>query len=207
MSLLSVVMSGVTLGLSISAPVGPMGVLCINRTLESGVLTGLSTGAGATTAQLFYCFVLISGLEKIMPWMSAHRVGLHLFGACLLIYFAWRLFHTKRNDLARPRISKRSLLMSYASALAFNLANPVSVALLLGGIATIFDPALGGASDGLFLLGGLFTGSIAWWIMLSSMTALARTRLSASMMTILDRCIGMILLGFSALSFSRAFGY
>lgn len=194
------------LGFSISAPVGPMGLLCINRTLKAGIWAGVSTGAGASTVQVIYCCVLLLSLDRIGPWLNAHRDVFSMFGAVLMLFLAWRLVGTRRRVAARSDVTKRSLFVTYLTAAAFNATNPMLMLLMLGGVATMLDTASHGSGDVRFMLAGLFLGSITWWICLSGATALLSGRMSPRTMGIVDKVIATILLGFSATAAARAAG-
>jgi threonine/homoserine/homoserine lactone efflux protein len=200
----SIALSGAVLGLSISAPVGPMGLLCINRTLKSGLWAGVSTGAGATTVQVIYCCVLLLTLDQIEPWLTAHRAVFSIVGAVLMLGFAWRMASTPRRNATGSRGKTRSLIATYLTAAAFNASNPMLMLLMIGGVATLLDPALRGSGDVRLLLGGLFLGSITWWICLSGVTALLCSRMSQWAMGVVDKVIATVLLGFSAVAAARA---
>ena len=203
---LSVALSGAFLGLSISAPVGPMGLLCINRTLKAGIWAGVSTGAGATTVQIVYCCVLLLTFDWIAPWLHDNRTVFSALGAVLMLFFAWRLVATGRHGGARSRVARRSLVMTYLTAAAFNATNPMLMLLMIGGVATMIDPMLTGNCDVRFMLGGLFLGSITWWICLSGVTALLSSQMTPRVMGIVDKVIATILLSFSAVAAARAAG-
>lgn len=203
---LSIALSGAVLGLSIAAPVGPMGLLCINRTLRAGIWAGVSTGAGATTVNVIYCGVLLLTLDGIRPWLNDHRAVFSVLGAVLMLFFACRVARTPRQVSAGSGGAKRSLLVSYLTAVAFNAMNPMSMLLMLGGIATLLDPAARGDGDVQFMLVGLCLGSISWWICLSGVTALLSSRMSPGTMGIVDKVSATILLGFSAMAVARASG-
>jgi threonine/homoserine/homoserine lactone efflux protein len=203
----SILLAGVALGLSISAPVGPMGLLCINRTLNAGIWAGVSTGAGATTVQVIYCWILLMSLHQIGPWLNDHRTTFSILGAVLMLCFAWRLASTpRRQRAAGSHVGKRSLVVTYLTAAAFNATNPMLMLLMVGGVATLLDPVSRENSDVRFMLGGLFLGSITWWICLSGATALLSNRMSSQTMGLVDKAIATILVGFSAMSVARVAG-
>jgi len=203
---LSIACSGALLGLSISAPVGPMGLLCIDRTLKSGIWAGVSTGAGATTVQVLYCCILLLTLDQVGPWLNDRHAAFSILGAAVTLFFAWRLTRTPRKVAGRPATAKRSLAVTYLTAAAFNATNPMLMLLLLGGIATMLDPASGGNGDARLVIGGLFLGSMLWWFCLSGITAMLRGRMGPSTMGIVNKVIATILLGFSAMALARAGG-
>lgn len=199
----SVWLAGALIGLAVAAPVGPMGVLCINRTLVQGFFSGISTGAGASTVHVVYCGLLLLGFHQFGPWLHGNGNILRLLGALVMLVFAWRLLRAQRRAGSGRRVGGGSLLVAYLSALAFNLLNPMTLVLLMGSLAAVFgERPPTGTETGLLLL-GLFAGSVGWWICLSSVTALLRSRLNAGVLGIVNLCAATVLLGFGILSLSR----
>jgi threonine/homoserine/homoserine lactone efflux protein len=183
-----------------------MGLLCINRTLKAGIWAGVSTGAGASTVQLIYCSILLMSVDRIGPWLNDHRTVFSILGAVLMLFFAWRLIGTPRRGAGKSRAAKQSLLVTYLTAAAFNATNPMLMLLMIGGVAALLDPVSRGNGDIRLMLGGLFLGSITWWICLSGVTALLSSRMSPWTMGLVDKAIATVLLGFSAVAAARAAG-
>lgn len=201
----SLLFAGALIGLSVSAPVGPMGILCINRTLASGVATGISTGAGASTVQVLYCAILLLGLHQVGPWLDSNNQLLSLLGAMLMLLFAWRLMRVKWTVQPSRRVGVGSLLVAYGSAVAFNTMNPMLLVLLMGSIASVFGPKPPTEPEIGLLLLGLFVGSVTWWICLSSVTAALRGRLSAGVLGTVNKTAAAVLTGFGLLALMRVF--
>ena len=207
MSSLSFAISGAALGISISAPVGPMGILCINRTLNHGLWAGVSTGAGATTVQLVYCTLLLLGLQQVPAMLNDHGTVFSLLGAALMLFFAWRVVTTKRHMRPNRLAERRSLLTTYATAVLFNSVNPMLVFLLLGGIATLFNPGSAVERPNVALsLVGLVLGSMSWWVCLAGASAAMRARLDLHLIGAVNKIIGLLLVGLSAVTIARVFG-
>lgn len=206
MNPVSITISGMALGLSISAPIGPIGLLCINRTLNAGLWAGVSTGAGATTVQVLYCCILLLSLDEVGSWINDNRDIFNLLGAAVMVFFACRLLTARRGETRKPQATKRSLLRAYTSAALFNTTNPVLILLLLGGVASIFDPSLATRMDMELLLSGLFLGSISWWICLSGLTAFLSARINSRLLVIIDKVIAIVLFGFGGVAVVRVVG-
>ncbi len=203
----NILLSGAVIGLSISVPVGPMGVLCIRRSLTQGMLAGVMTGAGASTVQVFYCASLVTALRQIGPWLDVNRKGLSLFGAIMTILFAWSLLRTRQQTACSGRRARAvSLAAAYASAVALSLVNPMLLILLLGTTASIFGakPPAGTAVG--FLLLGQFAASLMWWVCLTAATALLRAQLSQGLLLRLNHAAAVALAGFGVVGLMRAAG-
>lgn len=186
-------MTGALVGVSVAAPVGPMGMLCINRTLSQGMAVGVSTGVGASTVQVSYCCILLLGLHEVGPWLEGHKQVLGLLSGLLLLAFAWRLLRGRRAQPGGQIVTRRSMLAAYGTAVALNVFNPLSVMLLLAAIAATVGPTPPSGMDVVLLLGGLFVGSVLWWFCLSGAAALLRSRLDAKLLGLVNIAAGVAL--------------
>ena len=196
--------AGGLIGLSVAAPIGPMGVLCIKRTLTQGLFAGVSTGFGATTAQVCICALLLFGMDQLAPITASHRQALSVVSAGVMLFFAWRVGRRHQPVPSARRAAARSVLFAYVTALGFNLTNPMSAVLLLAAMAAILGPTLPSGVDGAWLLAGLFLGSATWWIGLSSVTTMLSRRLNAPALARVNRATAAILAGLALLTLARA---
>lgn len=193
---MSLLFRGFVLGLSIAAPVGPIGVLCIRRTLAEGRAVGLTSGLGAATADALYGCVAAFGLTAISGALLSGQLWLQLFGGLFLLYlgartfFAWPAEHS-----AEARTS--GLVGAYVSTLLLTLTNPMTI---LSFVAIFAGLGLGaGASDyasAAVLVVGVFLGSALWWLMLSAGVSILRARFNANALRWVNRASGFIIFGF-----------
>ncbi len=201
---LSALASGVVIGLSTAAPVGPMAILCINRTLEAGIKAGISTGAGASTVHAGYASVVLLGLQQAQPILTTYRPAMSVLSAALMLLFAGRIL--RRAPAANSGPDGGSVLRNYVSAVAFNCLNPMLLVLLVGAVGVVIgpEPPLGPAVSMVLL--GVFAGSAGWWIVLSAVTCAARGRLSLAITQGISRTAAVGMVGFAALSLARVAG-
>ncbi|MEB3360170.1 MAG: LysE family transporter [Synechococcales bacterium] len=190
---------GLVLGLSIAAPVGPIGVLCIRRTLTGGLVNGFLSGLGAATADGIYGCIAAFGLTFVSTVLLEQVFWIRLFGGLFLCYLGVATFRAKppTADAAPPSLSRTGLLSSYASTVLLTLTNPATIlsfiAIFAGlGLAET-DGSYGTAG---LLVVGVFSGSALWWLILSSGTNLLRARFNPKGLQWLNRFSGMILLAF-----------
>jgi threonine/homoserine/homoserine lactone efflux protein len=172
----SVFLKGVVMGLSIAAPVGPIGVLCIRRTLAEGRLSGLVTGLGAATADAIYGCIAGFGITAISSLLISHQTWLRLIGGLFLCYLGIRTLLSKPAQQA-AEVTGNGLLGSYSSTLLLTLTNPmtiISFAAIFSGLG-IVSAGQNYLSAGILVL-GVFGGSAAWWLLLSSLVSLFRAR-------------------------------
>ena len=163
----------VWIGLAIAAPVGPIGLLVIQRTLDHGRAVGLATGLGAAVADACYGAVGAFGVAVVMNALQAARVPLAVFGGALLLWLAWRSWSAVPAEQAADVRAAPGLGSSFAATFVLTLSNPATI---LSFIA-IFG-AMGARQSGpvspLPMVLGVLLGSALWWLVLSA--AVARLR-------------------------------
>jgi len=198
---LNFLFKGVIIGFSIAAPVGPIGVLCIRRSLAEGGQIGLATGLGAATADAAYGAVAGFGITVISGFLVGHRLWLGFFGGLFLCYLGFRTFMTKPAEQA-AEVRGGGLLSAYLSTFFLTVTNPMTI---LSFVAVFAGFGLGASPDYLSageLVAGVFIGSAGWWLLLSSGVALFRSRVSAAWMQGINRLSGAIILAFGLYSLS-----
>lgn len=193
---LPLLLTGLILGFSIAAPVGPIGVLCIRRTLAAGRAAGLVSGLGAATADAVYGSIAAFGLTAFSGLLLDWQVGLRLVGGLFLIYLGIRTFMAQ--PVAESAVAGgNSLVSDYTSTLFLTLTNPMTIlsfaAIFAGlGLATA-EESYGSA---IILVLGVFFGSALWWLTLSTGVGLFRSRFSARSMRWVNIIAGIIITAF-----------
>jgi threonine/homoserine/homoserine lactone efflux protein len=194
-------LKGLAIGFSIAAPVGPIGVLCIRRSLAEGRQIGLATGLGAATADAAYGAVAGFGLTAVSSFLVGHKLWLGFFGGLFLCYLGVRTFISKPVTQA-AEAHGTGLLSAYLSTLFLTLANPMTI---LSFVAVFAGFGLGASPDYLaaaMLVGGVFVGSALWWLMLSGGVALLQSRVNADWMQAVNRFSGGVIIAFGLYSLS-----
>lgn len=194
---MDLLLKGVILGFSIAAPVGPIGVLCIQRTLSFGRWHGVVSGLGAATADAVYGAVAAFGLTMITIFLTSQMWWLQLIGGLFLIYLGVRTITTPLV-IKTNTVNKQSLPMAYSSTFLLTLTNPATIlsfSLIFAGFGLSTDEP----RTALMFIGGVFIGSGLWWILLSSGVSLLRTHISENMVWI-NRIAGLVLIGFGIVS-------
>lgn len=168
MTALLFLLKGVVVGFAIAAPVGPIGVLCIRRTFADGRLAGFVTGLGASTADVLYGAIAGFGLTALSSFLPGFQQELRLAGGLFLCALGLKTFFDKPATAAL-RMQGRGLVQAWLTTALLKLANPVT---LMSFLAVFAGAGLGqqryGAADATTLVSGVFLGSAAWWLMLSS---------------------------------------
>ena len=187
---------GLIIGLSIAAPVGPIGILCINRTLSSGRMFGLLSGLGAATADALYGSIAAFGLTFISAFLVQQQIWFRLVGGVFLCFLGLRTMLSKTSSIPL-QVSSGSMLNAYGSTLFLTLTNPLTILAFIAIFSGIGLISLGGSysSAGITVL-GVFLGSACWWFVLSSLTNLFRARLNLATLKWVNRISGLVILGF-----------
>lgn len=189
-------LKGLVIGFSIAAPVGPIGVLCIKRTLADGRMSGLVSGLGAATADALYGSIAGFGLTLISAFLLDQQTWIRLVGGAFLCYLGLKTFISKPAE-QDVRAHGGNLISAYLSTFVLTLTNPLTIL----SFAAIFAGLGLGATDGDFasagiLVSGVFLGSAAWWLLLSGGVSLLRQRFDQQVMAWVNRASGVIILGF-----------
>jgi threonine/homoserine/homoserine lactone efflux protein len=201
---IGLILRGFILGFAIAAPVGPIGLLCIQRTLSQGQLVGLASGLGAATADAFYGAVAAFGLTVVSGFLIEQQFWLALVGGLFLCYLGVRTLLSAPAERAAAS-EAGSVGAAYVSTFLLTITNPMTilafVAIFAGaGLAT----AGGDAWAAAWMVAGVFLGSAAWWLLLSGGVSLLRSRISGGVLLWVNRAAGAILVVFGVLAVSRA---
>lgn len=192
----SLFIKGVVLGFSIAAPVGPIGILCIRRTLQYGRFSGLFSGLGAASADTIYACIAAFGLTFISNFLVAWQFWLHLFGGMFLLYLGWKTFCTKSGEKTKES-AHTSLLGDFVSTFFLTLTNPMTILSFLAIFAALgISSAENSYPEAFALILGVFFGSGVWWLILSEGVTLFRKKVSEKAMRWINRCAGLIIIGF-----------
>lgn len=196
-------LKGAILGFSIAAPVGPIGVLCIRRTLANGMLTGFLSGVGTASADAVYGCIAAFGITIISTFLLDNRFFLHLMGGLFLLYLGYTTFRSTPAEKTADADNK-GLFCSYTSAFFLTLTNPATIMSFIA----VFSGLGIGAADGDYRLGGfmvlgVFTGSLLWWLILSASVNVLRDKLTQQYFKKVNQLSGLIIFFFGMLSLTR----
>lgn len=195
----SFLLRGLLIGFSIAAPVGPIGVLCIRRTLAFGRLIGLFTGLGAATADFTYGCVAGFGLTAVSAFLLSAHLWIHLLGGLFLCYLGIHTFlahPAERPAVAESVASTAGLGGAYVSTVFLTLTNPATILSFAAVFAGLGVASTGGYGAAGMLVAGVFLGSALWWLLLSSGVSALRRRFDSRMLVWVNRVSGGILFAF-----------
>ncbi len=203
---LDLFLRGLIIGFSIAAPVGPIGILCIRRTLAEGRASGFLSGLGAATADALYGCVAGFGLTVVSAFLVDQRFYIQLIGGIFLLALGIKTLRSVPAERAAAA-SGTGLTASYASTLLLTLTNPMTILSFAGIFAALGVADTGGdLSAAALLVLGVFIGSAAWWLLLSGGVGLMREKLSSGVLRWTNRLSGAILLVFGLVAVWQAAG-
>ncbi|HEY9841875.1 MAG: LysE family translocator [Candidatus Sericytochromatia bacterium] len=183
---------GLVIGLSVAAPVGPIGLLCIRRTLEQGVGYGLATGLGAAVADAAYGCIAALGLGALSALLTQGQTALSLIGGLFVIWLGWLTWRRPAAGEAAPATAG-GILKAFASSCLLTLTNPMTI---LAFAAIFTSMGAGNGNLALLLVAGVFTGSALWWLLLSGGVGLFRRQLGSRALGWIQTLSGLCLVAF-----------
>ncbi|MER2600050.1 MAG: LysE family transporter [Caldilineales bacterium] len=192
----TLLLRGLFLGLAIAAPVGPIGVLCIRRTLAEGRIAGLVSGLGAASADALYGIVAGFGLTMVSQTLLGWQSGIRLLGGLFLLYLGGKTFFAPVAE--KPaEAAARSLPRHYVSTLLLTLTNPMTILSFVAVFAGMGLAEGRSYSSAFWLVTGVFLGSALWWLTLSSAVGLLRSRITPRILRGVNRISGLVILSFA----------
>jgi threonine/homoserine/homoserine lactone efflux protein len=198
---LLIILKGIFMGFSIAAPVGPIGVLCIRRTISNGRLSGLVSGLGAATADGMYGCVAAFGLTFISSFLVSQQFWLRLIGGAFLCYLGVKTLLSHPAEQAAATASSSSISGDYLSTFFLTITNPMTIL----SFAAIFAGMGLAVNDGGYIAAGLLVlgvviGSALWWLCLSGIVGIFRQKFNATGLIWVNRISGLIILAFGLLA-------
>jgi threonine/homoserine/homoserine lactone efflux protein len=200
---LHLLLKGLTIGFSIAAPVGPIGLLCIRRAIAEGQRAGFICGLGAATADAAYALVGGFAMTAVVRWLVQEKRWFALAGGLFLIYLGIRTMAAKQGGEAMTAPG-RSAVSAFGSTLLLTLANPMTILSFAAVFAGLGIAGAASYAAAVALVGGVFTGSALWWLLLSGISARARRQLSGGAIRTVNRLCGLVIAAFGCYAIADA---
>jgi len=190
---LVIFLKGIFIGFAMAIPIGPIGIMCIRKTLTEGRLRGLIIGLGAATADLLYGCVAAFGLTVISNTLFNQRIWIRLIGGALLIFLGIRTF---RAHPANPKIPFNSsgMLRSYLTTVFLTLTNPLTIFAFIAVFVALGLGNMTGYISASTLVAGVFIGSFLWFLSLSSGVIFFRKKLDITGLQWVNRIAGILII-------------
>lgn len=197
---------GVLIGIIVSAPMGPIGILCVQRTLNKGRWHGFFSGIGAAFSDLIYAAIVSLGMGIITNFIEANHDILQIAGSAMLLFFGAYTFRSNpARNLKRPKEGKSSYLQDTITAFLLTLSNPLIIFILMGlyaqfgffnNVENVYYLSIG--------LTGVFAGAVLWWFVITSLVAKLRNVINVRGLGIINKISGSIIMLISVSLILRA---
>lgn len=192
---------GLFIGIAIAAPVGPVGLLCMQRTVTSGLLIGLASGLGAASADTLYGLIAALGLTFISTFLEYHQFWFRSIGGVLLIIMGVRTYKI-RPSTSIQSINEIGLLKAYLSTMAVTLANPFTIFALMAILAGVgISSTRGDYLSAFTVVSGVFIGSTIWWTGLSYFLSKVRNFFKPYYLETINKISGAVIIVFGVIAF------
>lgn len=198
-------LKGMLIGFSIAAPVGPIGILCIRRTIAYGRVVGFFTGLGAATADALYSIFAVFGLTIVTNFLIGQQFWLQLVGGLFLCYLGVKTMMSKASEQS-AKAHGTKIWSAYISVLFLTITNPMTILSFIGIFAGLgFSNSHSNIISSSILVLGVFLGSVFWWLLLSSVVSLVKHRIEHKMLSMINQISGLIIFLFGVVSLVSSF--
>ncbi len=196
-------LKGVLIGLIASVPLGPIGVLCVQRTLNKGRISGFFSGMGAAIADTFFAIVAVLGLTYIINFVEQQQFYIRLTGVFFLIFLGLRIFYTNPVlQMRKQRLNRSNLLEDFLSVFIITLTNPLAIFIFIAAFASFGLVAdKGSYISPSFLVSGVLAGAASYWFLLSSMVNIFRKSFRLRRLWWINKIAGVIIVFFGLATF------
>ena len=185
-----------SIGIILSAPMGPIGILCIQRTLNNGRHSGFFTGVGASASDLFYCLLVGLGISLVTDFIADHVNILQIIGSIILIVYAiYMIFHNPVNQIKENIEQRNDHWRDMVTGFLFTLSNPLIMFLIIPLFARFGFP-LPEFKFYHIIIGyaAIVMGALLWWSVITFFVDKVRTHFNIRSMWLINRIIGSIIL-------------
>ena len=190
------VIKGIIIGLCISVPLGPIGMLCVQRTLNRGRKYGIITGLGATTSDLVYTFITLFFLSFVLGFIEAHQMVFQAIGGSIVIIFGHFIFKSHPLSQPQPNItSKGNLFSDFITAFGLTFSNPLILFVLIALFAR-FEFIADKSPFAVYFIGisSILFGAFMWWVMLTYIISHFRYKLGIRGLRFINIITGSIII-------------
>jgi threonine/homoserine/homoserine lactone efflux protein len=194
----SLFIQGIIIGLTLAVPVGPISLLCIQRSVTDGRLHGIVSGIGVASADSFYAAVSFLGLTIISGLIIAQQYLFRSLAGIVLIFVGVRIFLSVPG-ITSAQAGHETYLKDYLSTVAITLANPLTLLFFMV-IVPGFGVVIHGNSilSAIEFVAGVFFGSVVWWVLLCGSVGTVRTRFTRENLRLVNRVSGILISCFGA---------
>jgi threonine/homoserine/homoserine lactone efflux protein len=198
--MLTIIFNGIIIGVLVSAPMGPIGLMCIQRTLKRGRWHGFMSGVGAAFSDLIYAAITSLGMGIVIDFVEAHHLIIQIIGSILLFLFGLYTFRTNPSkSLVKPK-EGNTFYQDALTAFLLTLSNPLIIFLFIALFArfNFIDPneTLYSIITGLLFI---VIGALSWWFLITTLVGKLRSIINVRGLWIINKVVGGIIMCLSLL--------
>ena len=197
-------LKGILIGIIFGVPAGAVGALCVQRTLQSGMKSGIITGLGSSAADCFYAVVGAFGITVISDFLTRYKIPINIVGGLLILAMGIATLLKKQSGTAKTD-TKTNYGAMFLSAFSVGITNPAAVLTFLFAFSYFGIDGKLGALNGIALVAGVLTGTLIWWVTLSAIARKIKEKFGEKGFARLNIIFGIIMIGFSVAVFARLF--
>ena len=189
------------IGISVSAPLGPMGAMVIQRTIHKGLPSGIASGGGIAIGDTIYALIAGFGLTFISSFLDSHQVYFRLIGGLILLFMGSKMFiSTGFQQIKEKRERKDNLFLDFFSLLLLTISNPFTV-LIFGAVFTGLNIFSSAENTTTLVVTGIFMGALAWWLVVGFLINTLKGKLNLKAISIVNKGTGLlvVVIGFVAM--------
>jgi threonine/homoserine/homoserine lactone efflux protein len=186
------------IGVTIAAPVGPVGILCIQRTLAYGRWTGFVSGLGAAAADALYGLVAVMGVSVVSVFLLDHQYWIQLWSGIFLFLLGWKTYTSKVETFMTDQSKTTSSIKGFLSVFLVTLTNPMTIFAFIAIFGVFRVTASGDSLSALLVVSGVFCGSALWWGLIAMVGGWLSSWMEPDSLRVINRVSGIIMTIFSA---------
>ncbi len=196
---------GFIVGIGASIPLGPLGVMCVQKTLSKGRASGIATGLGASVTDTFFAALAILSLALIQDFVNTNSSSVLSIGGFIVMAIGVKIFITNPVKQIRQNKGGKRLFEDFISAFIMTITNPGAIFLILGLFAFTGLEVDSSSSWKVIIsaLAGVFLGAMAWWIILSTSINVFRTKFRLRQLLLINRIAGIVIVAIGFFSFVK----
>lgn len=192
--MLDYIIKGIIIGLSVSIPLGPIGILVIQKTLSKGKKSGFVTGLGAAFADFIYAILASLGISFIINSLVEHHIYFQIIGGVFLLYLGYSVFVTNTIKQFRNQNGSSNLIGDFLSTFFLTITNPMALLLFFGVFAGIgFLQEKFDYSSIIYIILGVNIGTVLWWYTLSTLINLFRSKIQLRRLNWINKISGLVI--------------
>jgi threonine/homoserine/homoserine lactone efflux protein len=198
-------LKGLLLGLSVTVPLGPIGIICVHRTLSRGRWSGLVSGLGAAAADTFFAGVAGFGLSFFINFFQKQQLYLMLGGGVTLVVLGLYLFFSNPANQVRQPKKSTNLVSDFFSVFFLTISNPITI-IFFGAFFASLDILEDGSFDKtLLVITGIFSGCLLWWFTLTTLVNMFRRKFHLRRLWYMNRITSIIIVAFGVITIASIF--